>query len=39
MISKRIENGREVDLAHIAQWLVDFIDEESSEFGRAPTTS
>ena len=39
MISKRVEDGREVDLAHIAQWLVDFIDKESSEFGRAPTTS
>ena len=38
MISKRVEDGREVDLAHIAQWLVDFIDKESSEFGRAPTT-
>jgi len=35
MISKRIEDGREVDLAHIAQWLVDFIDKESSEFGQA----
>lgn len=35
MISKRVEDGREVDLAHIAQWLVDFIDKESPEFGQA----
>ena len=34
MISKRVEDGREVDLAHMAQWLVDFIDKESSEFGQ-----
>jgi len=34
MISKRVEDGREVDLVHIAQWLVDFIDKESSEFGQ-----
>jgi len=35
MISKRVEDGREVDLAHIAQWLVDFIHKESPEFGQA----
>lgn len=35
MISKRVEDGREVDLAHIAQWLVDFIDKESPEFGHS----
>lgn len=39
MISKRVEDGREVDLAHIAQWLVDFIDKESSDFGRTQKTS
>jgi hypothetical protein len=39
MISKRVEDGSEVDLAHIAQWLVEFIAKESAEFGRAPTTS
>jgi hypothetical protein len=39
MISKRVENGSEVDLAHIAHWLVDFIDKQSSEFGSVPKAS
>lgn len=35
MAFKRVEDEREVDLAHIAQWLFDFIDKESPEFGQA----
>jgi len=35
MISKRVEEGREVDVEHIAQWLVDFIRKESPEFGKS----
>jgi hypothetical protein len=34
MISKRVEDGREVDVTYLAQWLVDFIKKESSEFGK-----
>lgn len=33
VISKWVEDGREVDVLHMAEWLLDFIQKESPEFG------
>jgi hypothetical protein len=35
MLSKRIEDGRDIDVVHLAKWLVDFIKKESSGFGKS----
>lgn len=32
MISKRIEEGKEVDVAHIAAWLADFVNNKAHEY-------
>lgn len=32
MISKRIEDGKEVDVAHIAAWLAGFIKDKAHEY-------
>lgn len=32
MISKRIEDGEEVDVAHLAAWLADFVKNKAHEY-------
>jgi hypothetical protein len=32
MISKRVEEGRECDVAHMAAWVADFIKNKSHEY-------
>jgi Domain of unknown function (DUF3806) len=32
MISKRIEDGKEVDVAHMAAWLQDFVKNKAHEY-------
>jgi hypothetical protein len=32
MISKRIEDGEEVDVAHLATWLADFVKNKAHEY-------
>jgi hypothetical protein len=32
MISKRIEDGEEIDVAHMAAWLADFVKNKAHEY-------
>lgn len=34
MISKRVEDGRDIDVAHLATWLDDFIKKEGAQFAK-----